>query len=152
MKEKNQMDVAQAAEGASSQAAACKVAAPPYQAGSCWSSVLPAARTYRTNENGTLPDSPPLQQDTGKGQVPIVASYANMVICVRRRSRMTEIVIDGWVYDRVNGTLDMNRPLTARKNGVVFQLSVIPGYRAQMYLHADGRLIGQAPCSYTLPK
>ncbi len=76
--------------------------------------------TDRSAFTGDLTDSQPLRKEIRKGKKILTARYKGMDVCVRRRFRVTELIIDGCVYAEQKELIESAYELNAVVNGVVF--------------------------------
>ena len=76
--------------------------------------------TDRSAFTGDLNDSRPLRKEVRKGKKILTARYKGMDVCIRRRFRVTELVIDGFVYAEQKELIEYAYELSAVVNGVVF--------------------------------
>lgn len=67
-----------------------------------------------------LSDSEPLRKEIRRGKIILAARYKQMDVCIRRRFRVTELVIDGYVYAEQKELIEYAYELRAAVNGVVF--------------------------------
>lgn len=77
-----------------------------------------------------------MRDDTQKGRILIAAEYSGRHISMKRSRGLTELIIDGQVYDEISGTLETNYSLFATVDGVKITGS-FDGLRSHMYLYAD---------------
>ncbi len=90
-------------------------------------------------ERTDLPDSQPIEDaDLKKGRTLLSARFDGMDILYRRRFGVTELIIDGKVYDRSKMLLERDHRLTARVKGIDYTAFLENQYS---FLTAGNRLL-----------
>lgn len=80
---------------------------------------LPEQTEFYDASLGVLPDSRPLGEPVEKYRVLVSASWGSHIIEARRSRGLTELVIDGKVYGRQEGILEVEYRIAARLGGHV---------------------------------
>lgn len=84
----------------------------------------------------------PLRSDDKRGRILIGADYAGLQISMKRTRALTELIINGNVYDEIKGSIETDYSLT----GIVQNITIVGTFdaaRAHMYLYADSALIAK---------
>lgn len=68
-----------------------------------------------------LVDSEPLRKAARRGKKILSARYRGMDVCIRRRFRVTELIVDGVVYAEQKELIESEYDLIAVVNGVMFE-------------------------------
>lgn len=88
--------------------------------------------------NGTIP----LRIDDKKGRILIAANYEDLQISMKRTLGLTELIINGNVYDEVKGTIETEYSLIANVQNIKI-IGMYKSTRSHMYLYANDVLIAK---------
>ncbi|MCL2507608.1 MAG: hypothetical protein FWF05_00385 [Oscillospiraceae bacterium] len=75
----------------------------------------------------------PLRADDKKGRVLISANYEGLQISMKRTRGLTELIVDGYVYDEIKGTVEVEYSLTANLQ----DKKIVGMYRSHMFLYVN---------------
>ena len=87
-------------------------------------------------------ESIPLRIDDKKGRVLIAAEYEKLQISMKRTHGLTELIVNGNVYDEVKGTVEFEYSLIAKVENIIIA-GAYSSTRLHVYLYADGMLIAK---------
>lgn len=86
----------------------------------------------------TMTESAPLRAPEQKGRVLVSADCGGMHIEVRRSFKLTELIINGWVYAEQKGLVEASYAMTAVVNGQLIQARMEQGFTASMVISVNG--------------
>ena len=81
-----------------------------------------------------------LRADDKKGRILIAVNYEDMQISMKRTRGLTELIVNGNVYDEVKGTVEFGYTLTANLNGKKI-VGMCNSVTAHMYIFVNDVLI-----------
>lgn len=104
--------------------------------------VLPQNTEFYDASMGDLPDSPSLGQPAeGKHRTLLTAAYGSHEIEVRRSHGLTELIVDGKVYGRQEGVIEIGYTISARIGGHTVETEFTPN--SMQLLRVDGQIVAK---------
>lgn len=104
--------------------------------------VNPAPIPEQTTTGDSIQESTPLRPDDKNGRILIKADYEDLHISMKRTRGLTELIINGNVYDEIAGMVEKEYALHARVYNTYIR-GECKSSRSHMYLYANNQLIAK---------
>ena len=87
-------------------------------------------------------ETAPLRADDKKGRILLAANYENLQISIKRTLGLTELIINGHVYDQIQGIFELDYSLAANFRGRIIS-GVAKSTRFHMYIYVDDVMVAK---------